>query len=229
LVTLLIALLGVRLANQGEDRDRRAKRRLAMLAIFILFTVIGVALWFPAGMGIDMLTERYIGRLQSFTEDQKGLDQLALIVWSESLFRIVFGTGLGGISFNLMPYIDANWALAYAPNIGLVMVLCDLGLLGLGFILIPLVYLVLRSRNMQRIRPDPLRRSARTMGLCLCTLWLVGSGPSLGLAVGLGLLAAAASRFGFAEPAMQVSRRIGNLPVRKAAQHDLHVPKVGVV
>lgn len=229
LVTLTLAVFGVRLANAGEGSDLRALRRLSLIVVFIILAVIGVVLWLPSGEGVDMLTERYIGRLQGFTDDQKGLDQIALMVWSESLSRIVYGTGMGGISFEMMRYIDANWALAYAPNIGSVVVLCDLGLLGLGLLLIPLVRLVLRSRKMQRHRPDPMRRAARSIGLCLCILWLAGSGPSLGLAVGLGLLASAASRFGFAATAMSTCERGAHQRVVMIARRDEHLGGGGVM
>lgn len=195
LVTLTSAVIGVRIVNTRRRGNRRTMRRLALIVFIMFLAIFSVALWFPSG--VDMLTERYIGRLQSFTENQKGLDYIALMAWSESLFRIVFGTGLGGISFDMMPYIDPYWTLAYAPNIGVVTVLCDLGLFGLCLLLVPLLLFILRSRKMQRLRPDPMRRTARSIGICLCVLWLVGSGPSLGLAVGLGLLASAASRFGF--------------------------------
>lgn len=210
LVTLTLALLGVYLANIGGSCRRnaiviRAKRRFSLILFFTLIALMLVALWNPSGMSIDLLNERYVKRLTGFTDNQTGLDQLALKIWSASLFRIVFGTGLGGISFDMMPHINAGWTLAYAPNIGLITVACDVGLLGLGLLLFPLARLVLRSRNLQR---DPLRQTARSVGLCLCILWLVGSGPSLGLAVGIGLLASAASRFGFTKSEMPVRTRV---------------------
>lgn len=230
LVTLTFALLGVRLANAGEGGAIaiRAKRRLTLILFLSLVGLLGVALWNPSGISIGLLNERYIGRLTGFTDNQTGLDQLALIVWSESLFRVVFGTGLGGISFDMMPHIFAGWTLAYAPNIGSIAVLCDVGLLGFGLLLLPLARLVLRSRNMQRLRPDPLRQTARSIGLCLCILWLVGSGPSLGLAVGLGLLASAASRFSFRvrSAGAQMSWKSTR---EQVAQRDSHLPTIGKV
>ena len=207
LVTLTLALLGVRVANIGGEGSItvRSKRRLILISLFILLALLSVVLWNPSGISIDLLNDRYVKRLTAFSSNHTGIDQLSLLVWSESLFRIIFGTGLGGISFDLMPYIDARWTLAYAPNIGSIAMLCDVGLLGLCLLLFPIIRLVLRSRHMQRLRPDPLRQTTRSIGLCLCILWLVGSGPSLGLAVGLGLLASSASRFGFVNST--ISRR----------------------
>lgn len=193
LVTLLAAGTFVLAAQIGESRktQKQLGSTLAIGATGLVALSIMIAL--PATETQSLLYERYIGRLQGFAGDTSGLDQIALMVWADGPLRMLFGLGLGGISFYMMPFVDPTWALAYAPNIGIINVLCDLGVLGLILLTTPIIFLIHLSRVAMRAAPDDNRHVLRTIGICLCALWLFGSGPSLGLAMGLGLLSAASS------------------------------------
>lgn len=138
---------------------------------------------------VAILGERTTGRIEDDELDapvQASLDTIA----SNPLVAL-FGVGLGGSSFLTMAFVGEAFEYSFAPNIGLVLLLVELGVVGCGLLLWPLASRIRRAAKSARRDREPHRSLLVAVAISACVLCLAGSGIPLGLALAVGAAGAA--------------------------------------
>lgn len=194
--------------RRGE-KGLMAALRVPLLAFMLLLSAAAIFRWdVVKSTAEDILEARITSRIESAVGDLP--EEVARKVLAERPHLLVTGTGLGGISFYIAEYLGGNQPFVLFPNNGVLGIICNIGLIGLGLILL------MGYRGMKTI----LKSGART-NLQEQTLVLVGTtvllqclifGAPWQFSVALGFLAAAEGiGLSCTTPPAQVSRRKGGV------------------
>jgi hypothetical protein len=110
-----------------------------------------------------------------------------------------FGTGMGGSSFIVMKYLHETFQYAYAPNIGIVLLLVELGTVGTVLLLFPIAQLLWRASALSKATSDATVGALVALSLSTMIFCLTGSGNPLGIplaiAAAVGALAISAKAY----------------------------------
>ena len=183
-VTFIVTVCTIGLIS-GKIKIRR--KSFTRLLVFICAFVLGVLIFGKASIVIDLFSARFTERILGFTQQVEDLDQLALIIWSASWNSILFGFGPGGVSFPMIEILMPGFDYALAPNLGIITILCDFGLIGALLLMSPLINPFLRIKA-EWHRLSPNNRAVRMLGITFFLLWLVGSGSLVYMGIGVGLI-----------------------------------------
>lgn len=146
---------------------------------------------------IEILKGRTIDRLSG----GKGLSdppvQASIEVMRENPRIFLFGTGLGGSSFEIMKHLGP-YSYAYAPNIGMVFMLVEVGLLGTLLLLLP--WSLMSLLPMPPVTHPAHQKCRYLYGLSVSALILdlAGSGIAMGYPLAIASMAAYAHFSGLA-------------------------------
>ena len=183
-VTFIVTICTVGLIS-GKIKIRR--RSLTRFLVFTGAFVLGILILGKASMVIDLFSARFTDRISSFTQQVEDLDQLALRIWSTNWNSILFGFGPGGVSFPMIEILMPGFDYALAPNLGIITILCDTGLIGALFLMLSLLFPFLRIKA-EWHSLSPNNRAVRMLGITFFLLWLVGSSSLVYMGIGVGLI-----------------------------------------
>jgi len=138
----------------------------------------------------EILEERTAGRLYKDELDPPVEASLAAI--SSDPRVALLGVGIGGSSFLTMAFLGTTFEYAYAPNVGLVLFLVELGAVGTVLFGLPLVFNIVRAARIARRDRETHRAVLIALAIAACALCLSGSGIPLGLPLAVGAAATAA-------------------------------------
>jgi hypothetical protein len=194
---LLGAVLGLAWALVTLARSTR----FALLWVSIVAIVVGsfVFLGVLPAFSADVRTISEIVSLRTVERFGDQLDppvEASLSWFTSSASAMLLGTGLGGSTFLIAQTLGITFQYAYAANIGAVLLLAELGLIGILLLLIPLAVLthILSVRIFEEHDDDRLRNALTLggFGIGVMAQMLCGSGTSLGFILGTGAIWAAA-------------------------------------
>lgn len=118
----------------------------------------------------------------------------ALQILARSPVILFLGTGLGGGTFSIQRILNTGFEYASTPNVGIVALLLELGLVGTLLLLSPFAISVLSTRLRLGVSPhmawEP--RFLLTLGTSAMILMLSGSGIALGFPMAVGCTIACA-------------------------------------
>lgn len=121
--------------------------------------------------------------------------QAAIDIMSSNLFVLLFGTGIGGSTFYIQELMNSNFEYTHTPNIGIIAILIENGLVGLLLLLVPFFLLFLHARN-ATLKNDQQSWEIRFL-LAIATsvmiFMMAGSGISMGYPIAVGAILAAAN------------------------------------
>lgn len=147
---------------------------------------------------ISLLTFRTVGRFDNFELDPPV--QAAIEFLSASPLALLFGTGIGGGSFEIQRILNYQTALSLAPNIGFVLLILEVGLVGTLMLLVPFFSLFFRVRKFL-LSADSKQISdyerweisfLLLLGLSALMQMLGGSGFAMGYPIAVGSVVGAA-------------------------------------
>lgn len=176
----------------------RAKRTFIVVGVFVatMVSIEGVLRWLELPGITELLRERTLDRLQG----GERLDPpvaAALQLLSHDVRILFFGTGNGGGTFFVKEQLGvSDFEYAMTPNVGMVAMLLEFGVLGSLLLLLPAGYLFfLATARMRRHSTEDGKWEVKfllALSVTCFVLMLSGSGIALGypLAIG-GLLGAA--------------------------------------
>ena len=183
-VTFIVTTCVVGLVS-GKVKIKR--KNLTRFLMFLSVLVLGLSILGKWDIVFDLFRARFTERISGFSQQVEDLDQLALSIWYESWNSIFFGLGPGGVSFPMIEILMPSFDYALAPNLGLISILCDVGLLGLLLLLVPLFLPILRIKG-EWHRLSYNNRAVRMMGITFLLLWLIGSSSLIYMGIGVGLI-----------------------------------------
>lgn len=105
---------------------------------------------------------------------------------------LIFGTGLGGSSFLTMKWLGESFSYSYAPNIGIVLSMVEVGCIGTILLLSPFALALLKLAH--RVRHQAASAEASTLvalAISSLLLYLTGSGLPLSMPLAVGAIAGA--------------------------------------
>ena len=143
---------------------------------------------------IDLISIRTVERLgDDFAMD--GPVEIAIQIMSQEPLVLFFGTGIGGGSFRIMEFMREVFKYAYSPNIGLIALLFELGLVGTLLLLLPysfLVILVARKIHSCNFSDDKWSlKFLLILSLSTMIFILSGTGIALGYSLAVGSILSA--------------------------------------
>lgn len=186
------AIIGLALAIVACIVVLGVPKSLSLWVTIAIATVVGIVAWqLLAGLGSvgeigDLLQARTFERLEAPLDLPIEATLAALRV--DPLLAL-WGAGLGGSSFIAMEYMGEVFEYAFAPNVGGILLIAEVGILGLSLLIVPLVVCYARTQRSGHGRRDAgctALAATSIAALCLC---LTGSG----IAMGIPLAIAAAS------------------------------------
>jgi len=119
--------------------------------------------------------------------------EASLLAMRDNPWIAIFGVGLGGSSFLTMQFIGMGYEYAYAPNIALILLLVETGVVGTLLLLAPWAHMVLQCRT-QFHRGDPDVPFLLVLTVSAMLLQLSGSGIALGFPLAIGAACALSVR-----------------------------------
>jgi len=182
-------------------------------------------LWVSAAvMGVGCFV--FLGVLPPFSDDVRAISEIVRLrtverlegpldppvetsvsLFTSSASGMLFGTGLGGSTFPIAQDLGITFDYAYAANIGTILLLAELGLIGTLLLVIPLAVLthMLSTRTFEEYDNDRLRNVSTLGGFGIGAMaqMLCGSGMSLGFILGTGAIWAAAELRTVRQPGKQ--------------------------
>ena len=183
----------------------------AVLLVFFLFALvsrserlfsvfkIAAAMFFMVGVWflltnasidslIDIFTQRTVGRLDGTMDPPVEASINKLL---SNPFVAIFGVGQGGSSFVVMEFLGTSFDYAYAPNIGMILLLIESGILGT---LLFLGVFIKQSMAILKNIDDHAsleNKSLFVIGISSMVMCLTGSGIALGFPLAIACISVA--------------------------------------
>jgi hypothetical protein len=169
---------------------RRQLFALGLAGCGVVLMTSGAAVWlgWSSGDVLSVLSERTIERFQ---EEWDPPVQAALNAMSTSMPVAIFGVGEGGSTFHVMRYLNQSFEYAYAPNIGLIRLAVENGLIGATLFFGAWGVMLRRALGRMRMDPSPDRSLFLAAALSGMSLSMTGSGVPLGVPMSIAALYAA--------------------------------------
>jgi hypothetical protein len=138
---------------------------------------------------IDLMSIRTVDRLTNDAEMDRPV-KIAIQIMSQEPLVLFFGTGIGGGSFRIMEFMKEVFEYSYSPNIGLVVLLFEWGLVGSLLLLLPycfLVILVVKKLHSCSFSNDKwILKFLLILSLSAMGFMLSGSGIAIGYPLAVG-------------------------------------------
>jgi hypothetical protein len=103
----------------------------------------------------------------------------------------LFGTGAGGSSFVIMRHLNQIFAYSYAPNVGMVFILVEHGVVGLLLLFIPYALVFFKAAKRSRRTREPSVMLLCAVSISTLIFCLVGSGYEFGYPLAIAAAVAA--------------------------------------
>jgi hypothetical protein len=134
--------------------------------------------------------------------------EASLAAMNDNLAIALFGDGLGGSSFITMAFLNQAFELSYAPNVGIVLFLVEIGVFGTLLLLGPLCWTIALAAFRVRHNKSPSAEVLLAASIGATILSLTSSGTALGIpfAVASAAIAGQISKFGGRVTSMEVSQ-----------------------
>lgn len=171
------------------------RQRLKLIyASFILLLCLALWMYLTGVSSLDELYgvvgERTTGRLGDELDIPIAASIDAMI---RQPFIAIFGYGMGGSSFLVMEYLGEVFKYAYAPNVGAVFFIVELGIIGTGLLLYPLFSGNFRTGRFARKTGDVHVTLLTAISSSTFILSFAGSGIPFGYSLAIGSSVAAMS------------------------------------
>lgn len=158
-----------------------------LLSFLVVATYVLDSLELP-GLA-KLLSARTIERVSDGAEIDPPVE-MALQVLSNDPMVLLVGTGIGGGSFRIMELMGQVFEYSYSPNIGLVNILFEFGVIGVCLLLLPFCFLIIVSAftipgNCNKIKTWNIR-FLLVLSLASMVFMLTGSGIPLGFPLAIG-------------------------------------------
>jgi hypothetical protein len=185
IVGFLTALLLCTIYFRNTVRLRRTLLVITGLGMTVLLMKLAGQ---TGGVGLgELITQRTLDRFDADFLDPPV--EAALAELATNPIVLFLGTGQGGSSFVVMNYWGDAYRFAYSPNIGLILLLVEAGLIGVLLLVIP--YFRLARQISLRLNPssylhDWAVRFMFALSLASFAICLAGSGIGLGPMIAFG-------------------------------------------
>jgi hypothetical protein len=134
-----------------------------------------------------LLSDRTLERLAAGQID--GPVEVALQVLQSNFLISVFGTGIGGGTFYIEELLNIQLGYALTPNVGIVALTLEIGVLGFGLLMGPFAYIIIIS-NRSRVEAPPEHQWPYmfliAVAIATMSMMLAGSGIPLGYPLAIG-------------------------------------------
>lgn len=161
----------------------------------LLFLAIAIPLWaIVSSLSLDdfsrIIELRTVGRFEGGEEVDPSVVASIDEILAHPLVMLL-GTGAGGSSFVIMKYLNQAFDYAYAPNVGIVLIIVEYGLIGMLLLFVPYAMVLLKAAERSKRSKDPNIMLLCAISISTFMLCLTGSGYEFGFPLAIASAAAA--------------------------------------
>lgn len=161
------------------------------ILLFLILVILALLPYLILSDFFLLLSERTIDR---FGDAMDSPVEASLNAMMDSIPIALFGTGEGGSTFVIMQYLNSPFEYAYAPNIGIVRLVVENGLIGSFLFFVAYSVLVKKALIMLRSDRSGIRLLFFTTSISTMFLCMAGSGIPLGIPLAIAAVYAAQAR-----------------------------------
>lgn len=166
-----------------------------LLRISFILAIMFIGWYMLYGGGLsdfrDIILERSIDRIDNELDPPV---QASINKMMDNFLVALLGVGLGGSSFVVMEYLKDNFNYAFAPNIGFILILIEMGIIGSVLFLGVFFRQVSLIGLSSLVKIDSEVRDLLIIGVSTMLLCLAGSGIPMGFPLAVACVAVAAKK-----------------------------------